>query len=180
MTAQSYLYLIVKRVLITGMSGTGKSTVIEQLSARGYKAIDLDNDEYSEWITVDISDTLTPEPGRDWVWRVDRVHELLSKEDADILFVSGCAENMGQFIPRFSHIILLTASADVLIKRLTARTNNSFGKESYQVEQVLALQKTVEPLLRKVATRVIDTCAGINEVVLKVLSVTLHQTNGDG
>ena len=32
----------VKRVLITGMSGTGKSSVVAELSARGYKAVDAD------------------------------------------------------------------------------------------------------------------------------------------
>jgi len=42
-----------KRILITGMSGTGKSTVIEQLATLGYKAVDLDNDEFSEWVDVD-------------------------------------------------------------------------------------------------------------------------------
>jgi dephospho-CoA kinase len=31
-----------KRVLLTGMSGTGKSTVINELGARGYKADDAD------------------------------------------------------------------------------------------------------------------------------------------
>jgi dephospho-CoA kinase len=41
-----------KRVLITGMSGTGKSTVILELAARGYKAVDLDSDEFSEWTPI--------------------------------------------------------------------------------------------------------------------------------
>ena len=35
-----------KQVLITGMSGTGKSTVVRALAARGYRAIDLDCDHY--------------------------------------------------------------------------------------------------------------------------------------
>ncbi len=39
-----------KRVLLTGMSGTGKSTLIRELSARGYKAVDADSDEWSEWV----------------------------------------------------------------------------------------------------------------------------------
>ncbi len=38
-----------KRVLLTGMSGTGKSTPIHELAARGYKAIDTASDEWSEW-----------------------------------------------------------------------------------------------------------------------------------
>jgi predicted ATPase len=44
-----------KRVLITGMSGTGKSSVIQELAARGYRAHDLDTPEWSEWIDADPS-----------------------------------------------------------------------------------------------------------------------------
>lgn len=35
-------------VLLTGMSGTGKSTVIEPLAARDYRSVDTDTDEWSE------------------------------------------------------------------------------------------------------------------------------------
>jgi GTPase SAR1 family protein len=35
------------RILITGMSGTGKSAVIIELMRRGYRAIDLDTSEWS-------------------------------------------------------------------------------------------------------------------------------------
>jgi adenylate kinase family enzyme len=43
----------VKRVLLTGMSGTGKSSLIVELAARGYKAVDVDSDEWSEWVAVE-------------------------------------------------------------------------------------------------------------------------------
>src|SRR5262245_36317906 len=49
-----------KRVLITGMSGSGKSSVIQELVARRYQAYDLDTPEWSEWIDTDPSDVLTP------------------------------------------------------------------------------------------------------------------------
>jgi predicted ATPase len=38
----------VKRVLITGGSGTGKSTVVAAPAARGYKAIDADEPGFSD------------------------------------------------------------------------------------------------------------------------------------
>jgi adenylate kinase family enzyme len=47
-----------KRVLITGMSGSGKSSVIQELVARGYQAYDLDAPEWSKWIDTDPSDML--------------------------------------------------------------------------------------------------------------------------
>ena len=40
---------VVKRVLLTGMSGTGKSTLITALAARGFKAVDMDEPEWSEY-----------------------------------------------------------------------------------------------------------------------------------
>jgi dephospho-CoA kinase len=158
-----------KRIVLTGMSGTGKSTVISALAARGYKAIDLDCDTFSEWVELNDA-SATPgspvEADRDWMWRVDRVHELLSIEDADVLFLSGCASNMGQFLPRFDHIILLSAPADVIIERLRSRTNNLYGKRPDQVARVLDLLQTVEPLLRRVATHEINTHASIDAVVV--------------
>jgi hypothetical protein len=37
----------VKRILLAGMSGTGKPTLIGELAARGYRAIDMDEPEWS-------------------------------------------------------------------------------------------------------------------------------------
>ena len=88
-----------KRVLITGMSGTGKSTVIQELASRGHPAHDLDTPEWSEWIDAAPSDGLTPVQGKDWVWRENRVRQLLSGSEEGTLFISGCAENMGRLFP---------------------------------------------------------------------------------
>lgn len=162
-----------KRILLTGMSGTGKSTVIGALAARGYKAVDADCDEFSEWVafTADSDDAADSpvEPDRDWVWRADRIQELLSTEDADVLFLSGCAQNMGQFLPQFDHVILLSAPAQVIVARLGTRTNNSYGKQPDEVARVLGLRETVEPLLRRVAGHEIDTSVGLDDVVATVL-----------
>lgn len=164
-----------KRVLLTGMSGTGKSTVTAALAARGYQAVDADCDEFSTWAAV--SDDLgTPgspvEPDRDWVWREDRIQALLSNEDADVLFLSGCAPNMGKFLPQFDCVILLSAPAEVIVARLQERTGNSYGKRPDEVVRVLALRETVEPLLRKAADHEIDTSASLDDVVATVLQLT--------
>ena len=163
---------VVKRVLLTGMSGTGKSTVINELTTRGYKAVDADCDEFSEWMEFsgDPGTLDSPvEPDKDWVWRADRIQELLSTEDADVLFLSGCAQNMGKFLPQFDHVVLLSAPADVIVERLGRRTNNPYGKHPDQVIRVLGLLETVEPLLRRAAGHEIDTSMCLDDVVATVL-----------
>jgi shikimate kinase len=161
-----------KRLLLTGMSGTGKSTLTSALAARGFKAIDLDCDTFSEWVELNDASAIPGSPvesDRDWMWRANRVDELLSIEDADVLFLSGCASNMGQFLPRFNHVVLLSAPADLIVQRLRSRTTNPYGKHPDQIARVLELRETVEPLLRRVATHEIDSSASVEQVVAAVL-----------
>lgn len=147
-----------KRILLTGMSGTGKSTVIGQLAARGYQAIDMDEPEWSEHA-----------PDGDWIWNEERIKNALAREDGDVLFVSGCATNQVRFYPQFDAIVLFSAPADVLIERLTTRTNNPYGKHPDELAEVLGYLETVEPRLRRSATHEIDTRAPLGEVVAAVL-----------
>ena len=163
---------VVKRILLTGMSGTGKSTVTAALAARGYHAVDADGEDFSEWVefTGDTGTLGSPAwANRDWVWREDRMQALLSTADSDVLFVSGCAANMGRFLPQFDHVILLSAPVDVVVARLSGRTNNPYGKHPDEIARVLRLMETVEPRLRQVAHHEINSSADLEEVVATIL-----------
>ena len=149
-----------KRVLLTGMSGTGKSSVIHALSAHGFKAVDTD-DGWCE-----------PLPEGRQRWREDAIGQLLDTEDADVLFVAGCEENQVRFHPRFDLIILLSAPAEVLVERLASRTSNSFGKSPGELERVLDHLRAVEPLLRKTADQEIRTDKPLSHVVTEVVRLS--------
>lgn len=161
----------VKRILLTGMSGVGKSTVISRLAALGHHAVDLDHPDWSAW--VDSPDGQGPSPmhpGKDWVWREDRVCSLLATEGDDLLFVSGCSPNQGQFHEQFDAIVLLSAPAEVMVERLTRR-GGDYGKHPEEVVRSLELKETVEPMLRAAADLEIDTSAPLDEVVEAVLEL---------
>lgn len=166
------------RVLLTGMSGTGKSTMINELADRGYKAVDTDYGGLSELVSVPDDEPTGLAPGQDWVWREDRIQELLSTEDVDVLFVSGCSPNQGKFYPQFDHVVLLTAPAAVIAERLAARTTNPYGKHPDEVARTLQLQRTVEPLLRSGAGLEVDISAPLDQVVGTVLRHVLSPVSG--
>jgi shikimate kinase len=162
---------VVKWVLLTGMSGVGKSAVLAELANRGYKTVDTDFGGWSEVVRVSPDELTGLDPGYDWVWREDRIDDLLSTADADLLFLGGCAPNQGKFYPRFDHVILLTAPRPVITERLTTRTTNPYGKRPEEVARVLALIETIEPLLRRGADHVVDTGHPLDQVVSEVLQL---------
>jgi dephospho-CoA kinase len=156
----------VRRILITGLAGAGKSSVIRALAASGLKAIDTDWNP--EWECVGAN-------GDEWVWREDRIRLLLDEENADALFVSACVSNQGKFYDRFDQVILLSAPESITVQRLLNRTDNPYGKGPEEIADVLGYKATVEPLLRKVASAEIDTSIPLAEVVAKVLEISLQQ-----
>jgi shikimate kinase len=146
-----------RRILLTGMSGTGKSSVTQELAARGYKAVDTDDG----WCDQHPDGTQS--------WREDAIEALLTTEDADVLFLAGCEQNQVRFHHRFDLIILLSAPVDELVHRLATRTNNPFGKAPDELARILADIEAVEPLLRHAAHHEVDTTVPIAEVASTVL-----------
>ena len=103
------------KVLVTGMSGTGKSAALQILGERGHRVVDTDTDQWSHWVT-------SPDGSPDWIWREDAITALLASHQHGHLFVAGCKTNQGKFYPQFDHIALLSAPADVLLARIAVRT----------------------------------------------------------
>jgi shikimate kinase len=149
--------LRVKRVLLTGMSGTGKSSVVRELAARGFKAVDTD-DGWSE-----------PLPDGRQRWREDAIEALLATEDTDVLLVAGCEENQARFHAQFDDVVLLSAPLEVLMERLAGRTGNLYGKAPEELSRIVGDVEAVEPLLRRVADHEVRTTIPLNEVVTAIL-----------
>jgi dephospho-CoA kinase len=140
-------------VLVTGMSGTGKSSALAELERRGHHVVDTDHGGWTE--EASSTDVRRPfEP----LWREDRIY------------------------PRFDAIELLSAPADVIMERVAERDTNDYGKTTEQREFILEDLATVEPLLRAGATVEIDTRAPLAEVVdaLERIGVTASRQSRAG
>jgi dephospho-CoA kinase len=146
------------KVLVTGMSGTGKSAALQLLGEQGHRVVDTDTDEWSRWVRL-------PDGSPDWIWREDVLAPLLAGHRDGHLFVAGCKTNQGQFYSYFDQIVLLSAPADVLLARVAARTTNPYGKRPDQRAEILRYLAEVEPLLRASSTAEIDATAPLPQVV---------------
>ncbi|WP_083420297.1 AAA family ATPase [Mycolicibacterium llatzerense] len=140
-------------VLVTGMSGVGKSTALAALAQRGYATVDTND---GPWIEVTDGEPL---------WQEPLIDELLNQRRDRPLFVQGTVANQWRFYDRFDAIVLLTAPTDVLLDRLQRRTNNPFGKTADERARILADIAETEPLLRRSATHEIETTRPLSEVV---------------
>ena len=150
-------------VLLTGMSGAGKSTVLGELARRGHSVVDTDDGDWIQHV---------PLPGRpesEPLWREDAMTDLLDAHAGGDLFLAGTVANQGRFYPRFAAVVLLTAPVEVLLDRVATRTTNPFGRTAAQREQIRRDVAAVEPLLRARATVEIDTRRPLAEVVAAVL-----------
>lgn len=147
------------------MSGTGKSTALAELARRGFRVVDMDSREWSEWVP------LPDDAVGEWLWREDRVAELLASEDEGTLYVSGCASNQGRFYDRFDAVVLLSAPADVLLARIESRTTNDYGKGPRERERILSDLAQVEPLLRATCTHELDASRPVPEVVEALVDI---------
>ena len=150
-----------RTVLVTGMSGTGKSTALEALQKRGFDVVDTDLPEWTEW-----SDD---EDG--YVWREGRIAELLVRDRDAPLYVSGTVSNQGRFYEYFDAIVLLSAPADVLFERIESRTTNNYGKSAEERGLILGHIEEVEPLLRATCTHEIDATQSIDAVVAELVAI---------
>jgi broad-specificity NMP kinase len=151
----------VRRVLVTGMSGTGKSTALAELRRRGFEVVDTDERGWTEWSDEDGG----------YVWREERIADLLSGDRDVTLYVSGTVSNQGRFYPQFDAVVLLSAPADVLLGRLDSRTTNPYGKSEDERDLILSQLGEVEPLLRATCTHEIDASKPIAEVVAELVAI---------
>jgi hypothetical protein len=155
------------KVLVTGMSGTGKSSALVELGRRGYRVVDTDEGGWTEWVAAP-----GEAGGGEWLWVEERMSELLDLDDADTLFVQGCVRNQGKFYPRFGAVVLLSAPAQVILDRVASRTTNAYGKAPAERELILHHLETVEPLLRAGCTHELDASRPLDDVVADLIAIS--------
>ena len=157
------------RILITGISGTGKSSALAELGRRGYRVVDTDDPGWREYRPY-------PEPidelhRGEFLWVEDRITALLDPDDSRMLFVGGGVRNQSTFYDRFDAVVLLSAPAQVMLERVARRTGNEYGKTDLERAEILADLAEIEPILRQGCTHELDASRPLDEVVADLIAI---------
>lgn len=119
-----------KKILITGIAGSGKTSVAEELARRGYEAVDIEEvdgmfdmfrkdtgERYERYTNTD------PEmiKNADWLCDVGALKKLLEEQKSDLAFFCGIASNMDDILPLFDRVIVLQKSKDQLVAHFKNR-----------------------------------------------------------
>jgi shikimate kinase len=157
------------KVLLTGMSGTGKSSALEELARRGYRVVDTDEPGWREYRKY--AEAVDEVHRGEYLWVEEPMTELLASDDARSLFVAGGARNQSRFYDRFDAIVLLSAPADVILERVARRTTNEYGQTALERAEILADLTEVEPVLRRECTHEVDASRPLADVVADLIAI---------
>ncbi|WP_026423501.1 dephospho-CoA kinase [Actinokineospora inagensis] len=127
--------------LITGCSGSGKSTVAAELSERGYTAIDADN-VIARWLDRSGSPVWMPDDAsatwfdqHTWSWDLTWLDDLIAS--ADTMYVCGAADNIARAWTRFERVYLLAISEATMLSRVDDQDRlHDFGRRPGQREWI--------------------------------------------
>lgn len=155
-----------RNYLIEGVSGTGKTSVCDELARRGYHAINGDTElaYQGDPVTGDPLDGLSH---THHIWNVDKVKALVTDKSIAASFFCGGSRNFSRFIDLFDQVFVLEIDLDTLNQRLAARPETEWGGRSPEQKLIRRLHATKEDIPKSGIT--IDATAPIEHVVDAIL-----------
>jgi gluconate kinase len=156
-----------RNYLIEGVSGTGKTSVCQELRRRGFQAINGDT-ELAYQGDPETGEPTGGEPSH-WhhVWNVDEVRSLVADQNERVTFFCGGSRNFSKFQDLFDGVFVLEIDLDTLIRRLDQRPEDEFGAQQSERDLIVRLHRTKEDTPRNGI--LIDATAPLAHVVDEIV-----------
>jgi gluconate kinase len=166
-------------IYVTGISGAGKSTVRTELAQRGYVAFDTDEDEIAQW-THRVTGVVTPlfldahrTPDflseNEWRAEPQRVRRLADESAGQTVFLCGHVGNEADVWSYFDEVLFLSIDQATMERRLTTRTEHTFGTKPHELELLLAWHAVIDDYYLSRGAIMIDAAPATERVVDEIL-----------
>ncbi len=163
-------------ILVTGMSGVGKSTLCQLLVERGFVAYDLDEIEgLCHLYHPDGSIVADYENRRDlnmleteYLCDIEKLRAHISRQSG-VVFYCGFVDNFKDVAVCFEKIVLLTIPAEENKRRMSIRTTTEFAKDEKTQDELMAYKNEWEAMVAEHDPLVVDASAESEEVGVRVL-----------
>lgn len=164
------------KILITGVTGTGKSTISQALKDRNIFSVDFSEiPDLCVWRNKQTKDKVDYFPINDKIFfdlnericDVKMLKEVLDKYE-DIVVTGITKGNQTEYLSLFDKVILLQCSPETIIHRLETRTA-PFGKTKVEQDFAMDWQKNFDPLLLSYGAMPINTEGNLDAVVNEII-----------
>lgn len=167
---------------VTGAPGSGKTTLQKELETRGLTTRDIDNSNLGGPHNKSSGDRVTIPPASErtseWFeaheWRVypDAFARLkLEAEDKDII-LCGVAAADDEILHVFDKILYLRLDDDVLRSRLASRIDNDYGKNDFELEEIIQRKHGLDLKYDLQDVINIDASGSIDDVANRIIANT--------
>jgi len=171
--------------LITGVPGTGKSTIAKELTKRGFNAYDTDMVGLAELRDrkTDRLMELSPDEPIDlnryaWNWDKEKLRRILNGNGP--VFLCGEASNQEEFYESFDHIFVLSIDEVILKYRLATRNveGHEYGKHPEELRHVLNVYKEFKQRLVSKGAAPVDSTKPVNKILKEIINHILVNSTG--
>jgi len=165
-----------RNYLVEGVSGTGKTSVCNELAQRGYQAIHGDRvlAYQGDPETGAALDTAAHE---NHIWDEVRVRALAADQHDPVTFFCGGSRNFSRFIDVFDEVFVLDVDLETLHERLDQRPPDEWGAKPSERQLIGHLHRTKSDI--PTTGIVIDATRAVSDVVDEILCLA-GLLGGDG
>lgn len=171
--------MVLMNTLITGVAGSGKTTIAAELTKQGYDARNMDDIEgLCSWIDLE---TGKPNPHferesaddwvdtYDWWWDENKLRRLLGETAST--FFCGSSGNQDKYYHLFDKVFLLETDDELIRERvLHSERDHDYGRMPGELEAILGYYKDFQNKAKKFGATVIDAHKPVADIVSIILS----------
>lgn len=166
------------KILVTGMSGVGKSTLCNHLKHLGYNSFDLD--DIPDMCNLYHPDGTIVRAGEnrvdlnmletDYLCDTNALHDQIENQVGDV-FYFGYVDNFAEVAKCFDKIILLTITSKENKRRMSIRTSTNFAKDEKTQNELMEFKEEWEESVKDYGVIVIDASQETESIASDILKI---------